>query len=169
MTSEPSQNKPKKVPESSDDAWAKLEHQREKRQSLEGMASAAAGGDRECAQALIDTAEVEIEDSRDLSPELREYLVHCLSRIRSGESADHAFNLKGAAGRPEGYWSMERDVDIARAVAYHYCPDQGIYLDQALDHVTATYKGFSDCRIPVGRAGVERAYKRFKPKRHGKE
>lgn len=152
------------------DSWCRLEYETKKRASVEGLASLAYQGDAESARDMIDIAEAEIDQCDDLSPAVRKYLLLALGRIRSGESADHAFGLKrGRAGRPASYWKMVRDADIARAVLYFH-HEQGMKIeDEAIPHVAATYDGFVDLAGPVNEdpekreESVRKAYYRFSP------
>ena len=152
-----------------EDAWDRLAYRRGKRSSMEGIASEARSGDRECAMTMIRAAEAELDmHGKDIDLPVREYLLDAFSQIVSGTSPDKAFNLeRKSSGRPEDYWRMVRDSDIACAVKHRV--DQGMMVKEACAEVADTYTAFSGKVGKVGTVSVKKAYQRFFPESEDKE
>lgn len=146
------------------EAWERLEYERKKRQSMEGIAAAASAGDREAARVMLRYAEHHIGESGDIPAPLVAYLVDCFSRAIHDDSTEFAFNLKrkAARGSSADEHSREfRDSQLARAVAYHH--EQGMSIAAACRHVANNEQPTERKLGRVSASAVKQAYLRFFP------
>ncbi|MCF7984312.1 MAG: hypothetical protein K9L70_07905 [Thiohalocapsa sp.] len=146
------------------DAFERVDYERKKRSTIEGIASCARDGDKECAVDMIGVCSVEVERSNIPQP-VKSYLLDCLCRVEGGETPDQAFGFtKGSAGRTRSYWKLARDRDVACAVAYTLEQDETLSIERACEIVSGTYNAFSDKVGVLGADGVKKTYLQFFPK-----
>lgn len=140
-------------------SWEKLQYQREKLSSDEGMVSAARAGDSQAARDLIAMAAAFLFDpTMELPREVREYMCFALEDVAQGQDPRKALNLTGTAR--QSYLKLERDLELAKSVASEM--QQGMTLDEACRHVDRTYRGLSKMAGGVGYEAVRKAYLKFK-------
>lgn len=145
-----------------DAAWQRLEYEREKRQSMSGLALAAREGDREAAIAMLKYAAHHVWES-DMPEPLRMYLADCFEDAIEQESTEFAFNLKmkGRRGHKNDQYKREfRDSQIAKAAEFLH--DKGLSYTEAYNLIAEQGEMFEDDRrLTV--SSIKAAHLRFYP------
>lgn len=148
------------------DAWRRLDYERRKRRTPEGICQAAGEGDKDCARkALRIAAELIVTDPERIPPPVREYLERALLEILSGTDPAQALNLERSdaqrANPPIDFWRLVRDSQLARHIAH--LRQQGMSLDAAAREAAASFDAFADKAGTVGYEAARKAYLRLYP------